>query len=247
MERMTHHKFKKITRCQRAFTLVELLFCIAIIGIFCALAFPIYKQASTAAQRVKCVSNLTAIGQLLSIYVADNDGQTVPTGTPANNWSEIIGNSRTNGDVYLGYLVPSTSIWRCPENKKQILDFESNWQGEIGCSYTINGFIPPWQAGYYFENRYTSNRVVNFAHPSQLYAVYEGMYNRCQTGTGGVTLARWPHGNSMNILYADGHVEPMKKTVDGLFPGFGTATGIPSTTGNPQAASYSNGIHWMAN
>ena len=248
MERMTHLKLKKITRCQRAFTLVEMLFCIAVIGILCALILPIYKQVSTAAQRVKCVANFNSIGQLLAIYAADNDMKTVPPAASGNwNWSEIIGHA-PYPDVYLGKLVPSSSIWRCPENKKQILDYVSNWGGELGGSYTINGMLYPDQAlGYTFENRYADNRMGNFAHPSQLYAVFEGTYCRSQVGGGGLGPVRWPHGNSMNILFADGHVESLKKPADGLLPGFGAATGIPSTANYPQAASYSNGIHWMAN
>ena len=231
-----------------AFTLLELLAVIAIIAILAALLFPFANKALTASRQARCAGNLRAIGQLLAIYSADNDGKTVPPAASGNwNWSEIIGQA-PKPDVYLGYLVPSRSIWRCPENKLQILDYVSNWGGELGGSYTINGMLYPDQAlGYTFENRYADNRMGNFAHPSQLYAVFEGTYCRSQVGGGGVGPVRWPHGNSMNILFADGHVESLKKPADGLLPGFGAATGIPSTANYPQAASYSNGIHWMAN
>lgn len=232
---------------KQAFTLIELLICIAIIGVLVALLFPAFKQAMAAAQQTKCVANFRAIGQLLATYAAENEGQTPPTLTPNNyNWSEIIGKA-PKADVYLGYLVPASSIWRCPENKLQLLDFESNWGGEIGGSYTINGFIPPYQLGYAFENRYVSNRVANFTHPSQLYAVFEGTYFRSQVGGGGYGQTRWPHGNSMNILFADGHVESLKKPADGLLPGYGTYRGATWQDGNNKADNYANGVHWLAN
>ena len=231
----------------RAFTLLELLAVITIIAILVALLFPFANKALSAARQARCTGNLRAIGQLLATYAAENDGQTVTVGTPDNNWSEIIGNSPTKGDVYLGYLVPSRSIWRCPENKLQILDYESNWQGEIGCSYTINGFKPPWEVGYVFANRYVDNRLANFTHPSQLYAVFEGTYCRSQVGGGGYGLPRWPHGNSMNILFADGHVESLKKPADGLLPGYGNYRGTTWPDGNNKADNYVNGVHWLAN
>lgn len=200
MNQMTRCSHRCREKNLRAFTLVELLAVIAIIALLAALLFPALKHVMVGTNKAKCAGHLRAIGQYLSTYAADNDGQTVPTALANNyNWSEIVGNA-PYADVYLGYLVPPSSIWRCPENKKQILDFESNWQGEIGCSYTINGFLPPYQAGYTFENRYSSNRMANFDHPSKTYAVFEGTYFRCQVGGGDYNMVRWPHGDSMNIL-----------------------------------------------
>ena len=231
-----------------AFTLLELLAVIAIIAILAALIYPFANNALTAARQARCAGNLRAIGQLLATYSADNDGKTVPPATSGSwNWSEIIGQA-PKPDVYLGYLVPARSIWRCPENKLQILDYVSNWGGELGGSYTINGMLYPDQgASYTFENRYADNRVANFTHPSQLYAVFEGTYCRSQVGGGGLGPVRWPHGNSMNILFADGHVESLKKPADGLLPGYGAYRGATWPDGNNKAANYVNGLHWLAN
>jgi len=67
MNRKTLFSSNKLTSAHRAFTLVELLVCIAAIGVLCALVFPIVKQVSTATQRGKCVStpycNLTVTFQ----------------------------------------------------------------------------------------------------------------------------------------------------------------------------------------
>ena len=237
-------RFFRKDEALRAFTLIELLVAITIIAILAALLIPAVNSALAASRTSKCVGNLRAIGQLLATYTAENDGKTVPPATSGSwNWSEIVGHA-PRPDVYLGHLVPLSSIWRCPENKLQMLDYVSNWSGELGGSYTINGMLYPDQgAGYSFENRYADNRVANFTHPSQLYAVFEGTYCRSQVGGGGWGQARWPHGDSMNILFADGHVESLKKPADGKLPGYGTHQG----GGGNNADDFSNGVQWLAN
>jgi prepilin-type N-terminal cleavage/methylation domain-containing protein/prepilin-type processing-associated H-X9-DG protein len=59
----------------RAFTLVELLVSIAIIAILAALLLPSLHQGNSAAQRVRCASNLHQFGLAAQMYWDENAGR----------------------------------------------------------------------------------------------------------------------------------------------------------------------------
>ena len=59
----------------RAFTLIELLTVIAIIGILAAILIPTVGRVRATAQGARCVSNLRQIGQQILAYANDSKGQ----------------------------------------------------------------------------------------------------------------------------------------------------------------------------
>jgi len=74
----------------RAFTLVELLVVITIIGILIALLLPAVQAAREAARRAECLNNLRQLGIGLHNYI--NTHGTFPmnrTGKTAQNWSAL--------------------------------------------------------------------------------------------------------------------------------------------------------------
>jgi prepilin-type N-terminal cleavage/methylation domain-containing protein len=68
---------------RRAFSLIEVLICIAIIAIVAAIAFPVFARAKQSAKESKTISNLHQLGVLVSLYREDYGGG-ANTGSPAD-------------------------------------------------------------------------------------------------------------------------------------------------------------------
>lgn len=81
-----------------AFTLIELLFVIAIIAILAAILFPIFAQAREKARETTCTSNMRQIGLQVRMYCQDFDetmplfyayNSQPPTGQPGHKGVEL--------------------------------------------------------------------------------------------------------------------------------------------------------------
>ena len=90
---------KKDSARKSAFTLIELLTVIAIIGILAAIIIPTVGSVRNKAKSVRCTSNLRQIGIAIRVFANDSKGMMVPyrgeSSDPANNgqgwlWSELL-------------------------------------------------------------------------------------------------------------------------------------------------------------
>src|ERR1019366_907370 len=88
-----------------AFTLVEMLTVIAIIGILAALLLPALEQAKARAKRIQCVGNLREIGLATHLFANDHGGK-FPTQVSINDGGSlefVTAGYQIQGTFYFSY------------------------------------------------------------------------------------------------------------------------------------------------
>ena len=90
-----------------AFTLIEIMIVVAIIGLLAMLAIPAALKAREAARRVKCVNSLREIGNALQMYAGDHAEEFPVDG--GENGSGVM------GLLYSKYL-DTAQIFACPSD-----------------------------------------------------------------------------------------------------------------------------------
>lgn len=199
-------------RTRAAFTLIEILVVIAIIGILAALLSPGLKSARDSGRSIACINNLKQIGVAFQLYSNDN-GDFLPLGyyfkeNPSNpvgwGWQITVGKylQKTDTPYTQAKIFIDPSISPVPE----IYD----WSG-------------PW-IGYYAVNFEMLERRGNYSNPIQSYPPSEwphrSLFNRPSEmmlvedasnfytsppdyGYGDSHVFR--HKGGLNVLYLDGH------------------------------------------
>lgn len=115
-----------------AFTLVELLVVIIVIGLLAAILYPVVIRAKRSAQQSTCISNLRQIGSAFGLYMADSDDRWPLGLDPADKftpqiWSHYPDFQRMIPDLPLMhdllYLYTNNyDFWKCPADKGQDID-----------------------------------------------------------------------------------------------------------------------------
>lgn len=112
---MSPRRFPTLSRA--AFTLVELLASIAIIGILAAILVPVVSGMRAQANSTKCLSNLRQIGVSLNLYASQNRGllpastQPDPLGSGTVSWWVLVQRQVDGPDLPAADV---DSLLRCP-------------------------------------------------------------------------------------------------------------------------------------
>jgi prepilin-type N-terminal cleavage/methylation domain-containing protein/prepilin-type processing-associated H-X9-DG protein len=235
-----------------AFTLVELLTVIAIIGILAALLLPALEQSKVRARRIQCVGNLREIGLATHLFANDHGGK-FPTQVSTNEGGSLefvtAGYQITRPQrFYFSYrhffpladALATPKLLACPADSER---------------WAATNFIQ-------FNNRNLSYAIGLVADPNNPMAVLTADRNlpSCHACTRNPTLGRlqtdlinpppyWPpdlHSRKGDILFADGHVEESYDAIflseltvveDAVYPDLKGSTGYAQTGGQPASPS----------
>lgn len=210
---------------RRAFTLVELLTVVAIIGVLAAILIPTVGNMRKSTMRAECASNLRQISNAAGLYAQDNKGHYPRAYTVVNKaevfWRELLVRGGYFGRPNLG--VPDNrpqSQWHSShfsyltcKAHRQSVPIERASDDWLRPTYSMNGTLatgqtPEWRP-----------RLENIAHPARLAYVADGPPPSGGSGVvinGALWSGAWKpdaekaHGGVANILFFDGHVEARK-------------------------------------
>lgn len=191
---------------KRAFTLVELLVVVSLIGVLAALLVPSVASSVRKAQSLKCTANLRTIGQAILLHA--NDTGEFPrslhscAGAGAESWAKSI----------LPYLGERAALPRCPS----LTNRDPNVQG-----YGLNVYFELDPDGDdYAGSPATWRRPSHVPRPAATILAAE---SRAQAFADHFMCHQWSglrgasntvdtvrHGKNANYLFVDGHVETLE-------------------------------------
>jgi prepilin-type N-terminal cleavage/methylation domain-containing protein/prepilin-type processing-associated H-X9-DG protein len=176
-------RFNPAMKIARAFTLIELLMVIAIIGILAALLLPVLSRAKERAKATQCVGNQRQIILVTKVYLDDHDGVMIPLWVEqgAAGWPNWTYDAATFIVQYPDFLwwpdkfrldgyIPTPKLFDCPTLTEPATDGGGgsvstvNTLG-IGMNYPEYGWISP-RSGFPHPV-YATSKENQVANPSQ--------------------------------------------------------------------------------
>ncbi len=212
---------------RKAFTLIELLTVIAIIGILAAILIPVVGAVRESARSAQCISNLRQIGLGMSNAASDNQGRVVDLPRNPNSgdgnwpWNPIVAlmvalepymeESVSTGQHSNQTAEHAVNVWRCPTLDSQSASF-------IQWPYYPSGWL--W-SGSDSQHLALGRSLDNIPVPTTRFPMVAdrgatnigsapgnwGSWSLGATGPNGFNPGNgWHSGNRLNVLFSDGSV-----------------------------------------
>jgi prepilin-type N-terminal cleavage/methylation domain-containing protein/prepilin-type processing-associated H-X9-DG protein len=223
------------TGCRSAFTLLEMLVVVAIIGILAVLLVPTLKSVMEKSRTVKCLSNIRSLGQATLTFAADHDQS-----LPVFQLSHSIGGSLFWYEEIRPYMgAASTELSTAPNTLSNLPNFYcpsvDRKKGYPHTDYGANSYVftSKWPLLPDAEDRTKLTRIPT---PSKI-ALYSEITSG---GTGQYPDSGWQvvvpqvtgnpekcfphrHGETVSMVFCDGHAEsvPRKDVVADVKKYFG--------------------------
>jgi len=204
-----------VERRNCAFTLIELLAAVAIVGFLVAIAGAGFGKMRKTASQAGCFSNLRQIGAAWHLYLADNNRrfpsfdtyQMYYWGGGQGTWGGPAPETRP-----LHPYLPEEKVFRCPSDQAT---------GSRAAFYSLSGncyvMANSAQRGILSKDGATNRVAISGAYdqlqkPSATILVFEQTVRASEPGYKAAQAAsyyrsNWHPNDTSNILMADGHVE----------------------------------------
>jgi len=221
---------RKNTALSIAFTLVELLVVISIIGLLAGLAVPAINGGLKSAKAGACLSNLHQIGVATMAYAADNSFKLPDAGASSPEWATTLASFVSTGTK------SKKSIFVCPGCEKPV---EDGTAATVAVTYGMHsGLMPKGGTASNITSVVRSTEVILAGDMCQNpgnkgwspYCIEQpSIFSSQSGGRGGSTdLAspisygtdadsgnnpwlRYRHSGKVNVVMVDGHAEAIKK------------------------------------
>ncbi|AHF94482.1 hypothetical protein OPIT5_17425 [Opitutaceae bacterium TAV5] len=208
------HAPRHCSRVVRGFTLIELLTVIAIIGILAAIIIPTVGKVRQSAYKAQCGSNLRQLSLAFLMYTEDNKGM-LPysyqgTSDP-KRWTLLITGNDNNGNplgtAYIpgfhGALKDDSPILGCPSARRL------GGLRDTAPTYSTNRKI--------INNNDSRKNISEVEVPSKTMILADGKDGFSTVDMDGTTTANCPgyldpHDGTVNLGFADGHVESRSRS-----------------------------------
>lgn len=233
----THYVITRRTR--QAFTLVELLVVIAVVGILGALLLPALSHGKAAARRIQCVDNLRQLGLATQLYWDENEDFTFRYQIGATNggrlywfgWLKPGAEGQRDFDPTQGALYPylqSSGVEICPSLDYTHALYKLKARGAAyGYGYNLNlgqrsintSRITRPSDTVLFADAAQVNDFQSPASPDN--PMVEEFYYVDADDGGGYPNAHFRHQKQANAIFADGHVDrekPVTGSIDSRLP-----------------------------
>jgi prepilin-type processing-associated H-X9-DG protein/prepilin-type N-terminal cleavage/methylation domain-containing protein len=214
-----------------AFTLVELLVVISIIGLLAGLAVPAINGGLKSAKAGACLSNLHQIGVATMAYAADNSFKLPNAGSGTSDmWATQLATFISTGTK------SKKSIFVCPGSEKTVQEATGN---DVAVTYGVhNGLMPKGGTASNISSVVRSTEVILAGDVCQNpgnkgwspFCIEQPSIISSQSGgRGGSTdlnspisfgtdsdngnnpWLRYRHSGKVNVVMCDGHAEAIKK------------------------------------
>jgi len=178
-------------RAAAAFTLLELLISIFVIGILAALLLPALARSKASARDTGCLNNLHQIGIALQVYVDENENR-LPTmfDSPITADAGITNALLPSAGKVLLPLLSSSNLLRCPSDDRNLF-------AQTGSSYAWNTVLNGQEADHlnWLGSSFEAHQIPVFFDKDAFHR---------EKG----------ESRAVNYLYADGHIKNLL-TIEG--------------------------------